>query len=81
MGNERATSWRASATDASSPAVIAWTARFPMAVASTGPARTGRPVAPAVSLHSSRWFDPPPTTWIARTSWPEAAASSSTTMA
>ena len=86
VGDDRGTtgrsSSRASATEPSSPAAIAWTARLPMAVASTGPARTGSPVAPAVRWHSRRWLDPPPTTWIGRRpGGPTAAASWSTAAA
>ena len=80
-GNERAISARASAIEASSPAAIACTHRLPDAVASTGPARTGSPVALAVSRQRSRLFDPPPTTWMASMGWPEARASSSTATA
>ena len=38
--------------------------RLPTAVASTGPASTGRPAASAVQRHSGRLSAPPPTMWI-----------------
>ncbi|QES09662.1 L-rhamnose mutarotase [Streptomyces venezuelae] len=40
-----------------SPAALSWTRTFPRAVASTGPATTGSPVASAVHRQSSADFD------------------------
>ena len=47
------------------------------AVASTGPAWTGRPQASAVNWQSRAFFVPPPTTWIVRIVVPRIASSRS----
>src|SRR5436305_12005597 len=46
---------RASAIEPTVPAATACIIRLPMAVASTGPATTGRPVASAVAWHKRRF--------------------------
>src|SRR5207245_5986981 len=61
---DAATTSRASASEPISPSDIACTSRFPSSVASSGPARTGRPHASAVQRQSSSLRAPPPTTWI-----------------
>ena len=52
---------RASRSDDTAPVASICMAMLPSAVASTGPAMTGRPVALAVNWFSSRLRDPPPT--------------------
>jgi hypothetical protein len=47
-----------------------------MAVASTGPATTGRPVRFAVSWHSSAFREPPPTMCTRSIGWPLMRAAS-----
>ena len=59
--NDARTTSRASSSDPSSPSAIAWTSRLPTSVASSGPARTGSPVACAVHRQSSSFRAPPPT--------------------
>ena len=59
------------------PSVRAWTRMLPMAVASTGPATTRRPVASAVSWHSRAFCEPPPTTWMTSIGRPARRAASS----
>jgi len=44
------------------PLVTAWASRLPIAVASAGPATTGRRVASAVNWHNNALREPPPTT-------------------
>ena len=51
---------RPSATVAICPRAMACIITLPMAVASTGPATTGRCVASAANWHSSRFCEPPP---------------------
>src|SRR5207248_1324055 len=61
---------------ASSPSAIACTTMLPIAVASSGPASTGRPVASAVQRQRSSFRAPPPTTWISGGDEPVAPSSS-----
>ena len=56
------------------PAARAWTTTLPSAVASTGPAITGRPVASAVSWPSRSFCAPPPTMWTTSMSRSASAA-------
>ena len=58
------------------PTARSWTSMFPSAVASTGPATTGMPVASAVDWHSRAFFDPPPTMWIVAGATPDSSAAS-----
>jgi hypothetical protein len=51
-GSDSRTTRRMSAGPPNSPAARAWTSTFPTAVASTGPARTGRPVASRLARSS-----------------------------
>ena len=54
---------RTSRSPSIQPCDRACTSTLPSAVASTGPAMTGRPQASAVSWHSSAFRAPPPTRW------------------
>ena len=63
-GNDRSMMARASASEAAAPVASICTAMLPSAVASTGPATTGSPVASAVNWLSSRFCEPPPMTRI-----------------
>ena len=61
--------WRmSSSVPGMMPAARAWMTTLPSAVASTGPAITGRPVASAVSWQSRSFCEPPPTMWTTSTS-------------
>src|SRR5688572_10893182 len=54
---------RADSSDSSAPVAIACTTILPIAVASTGPARTGIPHASEVIWHRRVFWLPPPMTW------------------
>ncbi len=72
---------RSSSVPETSPTARAWMSALPIAVASTGPALTGRPVRSAVSWQSSALWEPPPTIAMRVGVRPVSAASWSTTPA
>ena len=65
---------RSSSPPLTAPAARPWTSTLPRAVASTGPATTGRPVRSARAWQRRAFWLPPPTTWTCRTVRPDSVA-------